>query len=74
MICSTVFVICTGTIVAKVMRPEMEVTRAAEAVNNMLSTIIGALVGFISGQHYGRNEQLKKDFPTEHKTTNKKGQ
>jgi len=35
----------------------MEVGRAAEAVNNMLSTIIGALVGFISGRAYGRREE-----------------
>jgi TRAP-type C4-dicarboxylate transport system permease small subunit len=72
LICSVMLIICSGTIIAKIIRPDMEVTRAAEAVNNMLSTIIGALVGFISGQHYGRNEQLKKDFPTEQKTGSKK--
>ena len=57
MICVVMFVICLGTIVAKIWRPEMEVGRAAEAVNNMLSTIIGALVGFISGRAYGRREE-----------------
>lgn len=31
--------------------------KAAEAINNMLSTIIGALVGFISGRVYGRKEE-----------------
>jgi hypothetical protein len=57
MICGVMLVIATGTIIAKVMRPDMEVGRAAEAINNMLSTIIGALVGFISGRAYGRQEQ-----------------
>ncbi len=57
MICAVMIIIAAGTIVAKVWRPEMEVMRAAEAINNMLSTIIGALVGFISGRAYGRQEQ-----------------
>jgi hypothetical protein len=35
----------------------MDVTRSAESINNMLSTIIGALVGFISGRAFGRKEQ-----------------
>ena len=64
-------IISCGAILAKIIRPEMEIARAAEAINNMLSTIIGALVGFISGQHFGRNEQLNS--PVEQKTTNKKG-
>ena len=50
-------IIATGVIIAKSVRPDMEVGRAAEAINNMLSTIIGALVGFISGRAYGRREE-----------------
>lgn len=57
LICVVMIVITTGTIIAKIWRPDMEVARASEAINNMLSTIIGALVGFISGRAYGRREE-----------------
>lgn len=57
LICVVMFTICAGTIVAKALRPEMEVSRAAEAINNMLSTIVGALVGFIGGRAQGRHEE-----------------
>jgi uncharacterized membrane protein YfcA len=61
LICVVMFVVTLGTIIAKMVHPEMEVSKAAEAINNMLSTIIGALVGFISGRAYGRREQEEKD-------------
>ena len=57
MICTVMTIIAAGVIIAKSVRPDMEVGRAAEAINNMLSTIIGALVGFISGRAYGRREE-----------------
>lgn len=43
---------------AKAIRPDMDVARPAEAINNMLSTIVGALVGFIGGRAQGRHEEL----------------
>jgi hypothetical protein len=46
-----------GVIVARVIHPEIDLSKAAESINNMLSTIIGALVGFISGRAYGRREE-----------------
>lgn len=58
MICAVMLIITTGTIVAKAIRPDMDVARPAEAINNMLSTIVGALVGFIGGRAQGRHEEL----------------
>jgi hypothetical protein len=57
LICLVMLITVTGTITAKAVHPEMDVTRSAESINNMLSTIIGALVGFISGRAFGRKEQ-----------------
>jgi hypothetical protein len=34
----------------------MDLSKAGEAVYAMLNTIIGALIGFISGRVYGRHE------------------
>jgi hypothetical protein len=61
LICLVMIIITTGTIIAKVFRPELDVARAAEAINNMLSTIVGALVGFIGGRAHGRIEQQEID-------------
>jgi hypothetical protein len=47
-------------IIGKLLHPELDFAKAAEAINNMLSTIIGALVGFISGRAYGRREEKEK--------------
>jgi len=49
--------ITSGVMLAKILHPDLEFAKAGEAINNMLSTIIGALVGFISGRAYGRREQ-----------------
>jgi hypothetical protein len=46
--------------VVRIVHPEIEMAKAAEAINNMLSTIIGALVGFISGRAYGRREEREQ--------------
>jgi hypothetical protein len=57
LICVVMVIVTTGTIIAKIWRPEIDTARPAEAINNMLSTIIGALVGFISGRAFGKKEQ-----------------
>lgn len=49
--------VTVGAIAAKLLHPELDITKASEAINNMLSTIIGALVGFISGRAVGRREE-----------------
>lgn len=57
LICLVMIIVTVGTLTVKIIHPDQEVSKAAEAINNMLSTIIGALVGFISGRAYGRKEQ-----------------
>jgi hypothetical protein len=50
-----------GAVTARILYPQMELLSITEAVSQMLSTIIGGVVGFISGRAYGRHEQVKVD-------------
>lgn len=55
------FVLIVGTVIARVVHPELEMNQAAELTMNTVSTIVGALVGFIGGRATGRleaNERL----------------
>jgi hypothetical protein len=56
-ICVVLTISIAGAITAKIVHPEMDLTRISESVNQMTSTIIGALVGFISGRAMGRREE-----------------
>jgi hypothetical protein len=44
--------------VGKIIRPELDMARISEAVNQTISAIVGALIGFIGGRAYGRAETL----------------
>jgi len=55
-ICMVLVVSVVGAVTAKLVHPEMDLSRISESVNQMTSTIIGALVGFISGRAVGRRE------------------
>lgn len=57
LVCAVLVLITVGIVVAKLLHPEADFSKAGEAINNMLSTIVGALVGFISGRIYGKREQ-----------------
>lgn len=46
-----------GILLLKFMHPEMDTSRGGEAVSNILTTIVGALVGFIGGRATGKYEQ-----------------
>jgi len=48
-----------GAVTARLLHPEIDLSRITESINNMLSTIIGALVGFISGRALGAREERK---------------
>ena len=61
LICIVVTITVISISVAKVLRPDVDMSKAGDAIFNMISTIIGALVGFISGRAYGRREQLNGD-------------
>jgi hypothetical protein len=57
LICLSVLFIVLGILVQKTVHPEMDLSKAGEAVYSMLNTIIGAIIGFISGKVYGRHEE-----------------
>ncbi len=57
LICGVMGLIVFGAIVAKIIRPEIDLSKAVDSVNQMLSTIVGAIVGFISGRSFGRREE-----------------
>ena len=52
----TVFTGALGTIVAKILHPELDVSGSAELIGSVITTIVGALVGFIGGRAVGRSE------------------
>lgn len=56
LVCTVLVLITIGIVIAKMIHPEADFSKASEAINNILSTIVGALVGFISGRIYGKHE------------------
>jgi hypothetical protein len=56
LICSALVIIIMGVIILRVVHPELDFSKAGDAVFNLLSTIIGALVGFVGGRLKGRAE------------------
>lgn len=61
LICVVMIITIVGVMLAKFIHPDMDLSKAGDAVNGMINTIIGALVGFISGRAYGKREQEEKD-------------
>jgi cytochrome c biogenesis protein CcdA len=52
----TIVFAAMGTILGKVINPQLEVARAAEIIAGTIQTVMGALVGFIGGRATGRME------------------
>lgn len=50
-----------GVLVMRVIHPGADVSRGAEAISNITTTIVGALVGFIGGRATGRWEGQNGD-------------
>ena len=50
------FLTVLGIIAMKLIHPNADVSRGAEALTNVTTTIVGALVGFIGGRATGRME------------------
>jgi hypothetical protein len=68
LICTVLIITVLAITVQKTLYPEQDLSKAGDAVFNMISTIIGALVGFISGRAYGRREErdiIKNGEPSE---------
>jgi hypothetical protein len=57
LVCVVLVVVVLGIIIVRIVHPEIDLKGAGDAIFNMISTIIGALVGFISGRIYGRKEE-----------------
>lgn len=57
LVCTVLVFVTIGIVIAKLIHPELDFSKANEAINNLLSTIVGALVGFISGRIHGQHEQ-----------------
>jgi len=52
-----------GILLLKILHPDMDTSRGGEAVGNILTTIVGALVGFIGGRATGKYEQQNGKSP-----------
>jgi hypothetical protein len=57
LICIVMIITVLGITIQKAIHPELDLSKPGDAIFNMVSTIIGALVGFISGRAYGRREE-----------------
>ena len=55
-IAGTLVVSIIGLVIMKLIHPEADTSRGAEAVSNIVTTIVGALVGFIGGRATGKYE------------------
>lgn len=56
MVAITVVISCVGLIWAKVTHPELDVRVLTELFGNVITTVVGALVGFVGGRAQGRAE------------------
>jgi hypothetical protein len=56
MIGTVLFLGTIGIIIGKVVHPEIDSTRATEMIAGVVTTIVGALVGFVGGRAVGRTE------------------
>jgi hypothetical protein len=57
LVCIVLILVILGIVILRIIHPELDLKGAGDAIFNMISTIIGALVGFISGRIYGRKEE-----------------
>jgi hypothetical protein len=48
-----------GLLVAKIVNPNIDVSTMSALISNMITTIVGALVGFIGGRAVGKSEAVK---------------
>lgn len=61
---ATVVTIVLGAIILKLARPEIDLKGPGAVISNILTTLVGALVGFVGGRATGRLESANGDnFP-----------
>jgi hypothetical protein len=55
----TMVLVVSGVIILRLVRPEVDVKGAGTVIGNVLTTLVGALVGFVGGRATGRMEEAK---------------
>jgi uncharacterized membrane protein YbhN (UPF0104 family) len=55
-VASFVGITIVGGVIIKLVHPGTDLSKAAEFISTTVSTIVGALVGFIGGRAYGKSE------------------
>jgi len=45
-----------GVLALRLIHPDTDVSRGAEAIGGLTTTIVGSLIGFIGGRAVGKNE------------------
>jgi len=50
------FLAVVGTITGKLINPAIDITRSTELIASVITTIVGALIGFIGGKAQGKLE------------------
>jgi hypothetical protein len=55
----TMLSVVIGVILLRLLRPEVDVKGAGSVIGNVLTTLVGALVGFVGGRATGRMEEIK---------------
>jgi len=56
MVALTILLATVGIIVARILHPELDMTKGGEAILGVITTVVGALVGFVGGRAVGKNE------------------
>jgi hypothetical protein len=51
-----IIMIVFGSLLARIIRPELDVTRVVESTIEIINTMVGALIGFLGGRAIGRIE------------------
>ena len=54
---ATVVIAMIGIIIGKIVHPDLDVQAGGEVIANVVTTIVGALIGFVGGRATGRWEQ-----------------
>lgn len=56
MVATTVIIGCVGLLYARITHPELDVRVLSELFGNVITTVVGALVGFVGGRAQGKAE------------------
>jgi hypothetical protein len=49
-------IIVTGAVIGRIIKPELDVSRAVDSIIEITNTLVGALIGFMGGRAIGRME------------------